>query len=130
MPEVGSGADAPSDAEKAEELCPLCSRKKHDTGKYPRSKSERRKALLRDAKDPASGLSNRARQFILRTGGNYVPYGHEVSHEVPLATLPKAERCKLDKSDLGGEPQLRTRRRSEHRARHRTCSAPKHLYGI
>ncbi len=51
---------------------------------YQRNMSERKKALLRDANDPNSGLSNRARKFILDNKGNKVPKGYEVSHEKPL----------------------------------------------
>ena len=52
--------------------------------KFRRSMSERKKALLRDAADPKSGLSDRARNFIKQHKGDKVPKGQEVSHEVPL----------------------------------------------
>ena len=94
--------------------CPLCGRKSHAEGKYQRSRSERKKALLRDAKDPNSGLSKRARSFIIRTGGDYTPYGYEVSHEIPLYALPHAIRCKGDVAS-----NMKTQQRSKHRPRHK-----------
>lgn len=54
--------------------------------KYRRNMAERRKALLRDAKDPNSGLTKEQREFILKHDGNRVPEGLEVSHERPLYT--------------------------------------------
>ena len=55
---------------KAEdEICPHCKRKKHDAGRYPRSKAERRKALNRDAADPKSDLSQNARVFFKACDG-------------------------------------------------------------
>ena len=123
MTDVTSGANPPGAAAGAEERCPHCNRKKHDTGKYPRSKSERKKALLRDAGDPKSGLSQRARDFIIANGGDLVPYGHEVSHEEPLYTKPKGERCKIDKAG-----NLKTQRRSAHRSRHRPCGQQYHAF--
>jgi hypothetical protein len=111
MADATSGAaPAPDDEAK----CPHCGRKAHPSGKYPRSKAERRKALLRDANDRDSGLSQKARDFIIKHDGNYVPSGYEVSHEVPLYTLPKKDRCKLD-----FDGNMRTQRRSDHRRRHR-----------
>lgn len=123
MTEATSGADAPAEAPGAEELCPHCNRKKHDEGKYQRSRSERKKALLRDAEDPNSGLSQRARDFIIATGGELTPRGHEVSHEEPLYTKPRGERCKLDKAD-----NLKTQQRAKHRARHRRCGQQYHKF--
>ena len=123
MTDATSGASPPGAAQADEGKCPHCGRKKHDSGKYPRSKSERRKALLRDAKDPNSGLSPTARRFILNNDGNLVPRGYEVSHEEPLYTKKKGERCKIDKAD-----NLRTQRRSEHRKRHRPCGQQYHDY--
>ena len=114
----GAGIGIPKTA-----VCPHCGRKKHDTGKYPRSKSERKKALLRDAKSPKSGLSKAARAFIVKSGGDLVPPGHEVSHEKPLYTKKKSERCKLDKAS-----NLKTQTRSAHRARHRTSGQQFHAF--
>jgi hypothetical protein len=107
------------------EQCPKCGRQKHDSGKYPRRKSERRKALLRDARDPTSELSQTARKFIGNTDGNNVPPGYEVSHEEPLYTVPKAERCELDVAD-----NLKTQKRATHRARHKRCGQQFHDYPI
>lgn len=110
--------DVPSDtpSDDGDEKCPHCGRKKHETGKYPRSKSERRKALLRDANDPKANLSSKDRKFIKDCNGDNVPPGHEVSHEEPLYTKPKGERCKLDKAD-----NMKTQPRKDHRQRHRAC---------
>jgi hypothetical protein len=118
-----SGAGAPATVPGADEVCPHCGRKKHDEGKYQRSRSERKKALKRDAADPNSGLSDRARQFIVDTDGEFTPPGHEVSHEEPLYTKPKGERCKIDKAD-----NLKTQQRSKHRARHRRCGQQYHKF--
>lgn len=124
MSDVTSGASPPSGGGGEEEgKCPHCKRKKHDTGKYPRSKSERKKALLRDANDPNSGLSEAAKKFILKRDGDLVPRGYEVSHEEPLYTKPKSERCKIDKAS-----NLKTQMRSKHRRRHRSCGEQYHLY--
>ena len=95
--------------------CPLCGRKGHAEGKYQRSRSERKKALLRDADDLNSGLSNRARTFIIKTGGWYTPRGYEVSHEIPLYTLPHEIRCLGDNAK-----NMKTQQRSKHRRRHKT----------
>jgi|GEM_PF-4383687 hypothetical protein len=124
MTDVTSGVLPPAIPSTDQEAkCPYCGRKQHDTGKYQRDKSERRKALLRDADDPNSGLSDRARKFIKKHNGNLVPSGYEVSHEVPLYTKSKGERCKLDVAD-----NLKTQRRSEHRKRHRPCGQQYHDY--
>lgn len=101
-----------STGKSCEEKCPHCGRKKHDTGDYPRDKSERRKALLRDA-GPKSDLPQDARDFINESKGNNVPPGYEVSHNPPLYTRPKGERCKLDK-----QRYMKTMKRKDHRALH------------
>ncbi|MCL4709085.1 pre-toxin TG domain-containing protein [bacterium] len=100
---------------KKVEKCPLCGRAKH-VKKYRRSMSERRKALLRDANDPKSKLSDKARDFIKESDGKNVPQGYEVSHEEPLYTKPKGKRCELDVAD-----NMKTQSKSEHRARHKEC---------
>jgi hypothetical protein len=69
-------------------------------------------------------LSDRAREFIRKHNGNRVPRGHEVSHEEPLYTKPKSERCDLDKAD-----NMKTQRRSEHRPRHEECGDQYHEFG-
>jgi hypothetical protein len=114
-PDVG-GAD-PDDA------CPLCGRKKHDD-KYRRRKSERKKALLRDADDPDADLDPKARAFIKENNGDRVPKGYEVSHEVPLYTEPKESRCQLDTAD-----NMKTQPKDEHRKRHEICGDQYHLFG-
>lgn len=106
------------------QICPLCGRKRHDR-RYRRRASARREALLRDASDPDSELSERARTFIRRTGGYRVPPGWEVSHEEPLYTLPRAERCTLDAAT-----NMKTQPRSVHRKRHEKCGDQFHEYPI
>lgn len=102
--------------------CPRCGRLSHDH-RYRRRASARRAALLRDADDPGSDLSERAREFIRRTGGHRVPPGYEVSHEEPLYTLPRDERCTLD------EPgNMKTQPRRVHRKRHRKCGDQFHTF--
>jgi hypothetical protein len=112
-----------STASPCADLCPKCHRQRHDTGRYPRSSSERRTALLRDADDPESELSENARKFINKTNGENVPPGYQVSHEVPLYTVPKSDRCELDVAD-----NLKTQPKKKHRARHRRCGQQYHDY--
>ena len=124
MTDMTSGIDVGTVDHFVRGLCPLCGRARH-RGRYRRRKSARRKALLRDATDPNSSLSPRARAFILKRDGNRVPYGYEVSHETPLYTLPLAERCRLD------SPQnMKTQRKSEHRPRHRRCGDQFHRHPL
>jgi hypothetical protein len=99
---------------KADEKCPHCGRKKHDTGRYPRSKAGRRKALKRDAAKKGGSLTKKAKKFIEDCDGNNVPPGYEVSHEKPLYTKKKSERCKLDKF-----PNMKTQPTKDHRKRHK-----------
>jgi len=92
--------------------CPHCGRKKHDSGKYPRRKSERRKALLNSLSDPA--IPESAKKTIRDSKGNNVPSGYEVSHDPPLYTeKDKGQRCKLD---VAANMKLMTRK--DHRAMH------------
>lgn len=91
---------------------------------FRRSKAERRRALLRDAEDPSSGLSDEARQFIREHDGMRVPPGHEVSHETPLYTLPKPDRGTLDVSD-----NMKTQERETHRKRHQVGGDQHEEYG-
>ncbi|MDO6811258.1 hypothetical protein Q4603_21760 [Zobellia galactanivorans] len=92
---------------------------------YKRSAAERRKTLLRDAKDPNSGLSDRARKQILDSDGKSVPKGHEVSHETPLYTAKtNAGKKSLDKSG-----NMKTQRKSTHRKRHKVCGDQYHEFG-
>ena len=110
-----------SAGKSCEDKCPKCGRKKHDTGRYPRSKAEKRKTLLRDAEDPNSDLAESARKFIRKHEGENVPPGYEVSHEEPLYTVPKADRCELDKAD-----NMKTQPRKTHRDRHKRCGQQFH----
>jgi hypothetical protein len=85
--------------------------------KFYRSMSQRRKALLRDADDPNSGLSQEARDFIKKTDGKKVPEGYEVSHEEPLYTGKTIEqKKKLDVAD-----NMKTQLKEIHRNRHKPC---------
>jgi len=108
---------------KKAEKCPLCGRAKH-VKKYRRNMAERRKALLRDADDPASGLGDKAGDFIKRTKGKNVPKGYEVSHEKPLYKKPPGERCTLDKAE-----NMKTQSKEVHRARHEICGDQYHEFG-
>ncbi|GGE45592.1 intein [Pedobacter psychrotolerans] len=93
--------------------------------KFRRSMSERRKALLRDAADTNSGLSDKAREFIKKNDGNKVPKGHEVSHEKPLYTRRTSEgKRKLDKAE-----NMKTQQKAAHRKRHKECGDQYHKYG-
>ncbi len=112
----------PVGSTKSSCLCPKCGRQKHDTGKYPRSKSERKKALLRDANDPKSDLSANARKLIKANPDN-VPPGYQVSHEEPLYTVPKADRCELDVAD-----NMKTQPKKVHRARQKRCGDQYHAF--
>ena len=93
--------------------------------KFRRSMSERKKALLRDAADPNSGLSKKAREQIEKAKGNKVPGGHEVSHEIPLYTAktPAGKRS-LDKAG-----NMKTQQKATHRKRHKKCGDQFHEYG-
>ena len=125
MTDTTSGVDVGrSRRAKRTKPCPLCGRKRHER-RYRRRASARREALLRDAEDPESELSDRARAFIRRTGGYRVPPGWEVSHEKPLYTEARSERCKLD------EPSnMKTQPRAVHRKRHEKCGDQFHEYPI
>lgn len=98
---------------------------KETAEKFRRSMAERRKALLRDAKDADSGLSDKARDFINKNNGNKVPKGHEVSHEIPLYTAktPAGKRS-LDKAG-----NMKTQQKAAHRKRHKECGDQFHEYG-
>ena len=80
---------------------------------------------MRDANDPLSDLSPRARAFILRTRGRRVPPGYEVSHEKPLYTVPRGERCTLDDAS-----NMKTQPRWVHRKRHEKCGDQFHEYPV
>jgi len=91
--------------------------KKRKSKKFRRSKSERRKALLRDANDPNSGLPEEARKFIIKHDGWRVPEGYEVSHETPLYTAKTTK----GKEKLDVASNMKTQEKSVHRARHEDC---------
>lgn len=121
MTDATSGASPPT-AGPGDEKSPKCGKKKHDT-KFRRSKSERKKALLRDADDPNSDLSPTARNKIRKHKGNKVPKGYEVSHEEPLYTKPKKDRCEFDVAD-----NMKTQKKSTHRKRHKRCGDQYHKF--
>jgi hypothetical protein len=99
-------------------------RGKKASKKFRRSMSERRKALLRDANDPKSGLSQEARDFIKDNNGYKVPKGHEVSHEKPLYTAKTVEgKRELDKAN-----NMKTMEKKAHRDRHKECGDQYHKY--
>ncbi|HYO55926.1 hypothetical protein [Archangium sp.] len=102
--------------------CPLCGRDNHDR-KYYRLKSEVKKTLLRDAANPKSTLDATARAFILKTKGEQVPKGYEVSHKIPLYTLPHSRRCTLDKAW-----NMETLPTAAHRREHKKCGPTYHKY--
>jgi hypothetical protein len=118
-----SDAAVGSVASPCQEKCPTCGRQKHDGGTYLRSKAERRKALLRDADDPDCEMSPAARKFIKESSGENVPAGYQVSHEEPLYTVPKSQRCELDVAD-----NMMTQKTTTHRARHKRCGDQYHDY--
>lgn len=121
--ETMSNEPVGSAGKSCEEKCPNCGRKKHDTGRYPRSKSERRKALLRDA-GPQGDLPQNAKKFVKKHDGNNVPPGYEVSHEEPLYTeKDKSKRCKLDVAE-----NMKTQKKKTHRERHKHCGDQFHDY--
>lgn len=93
--------------------------------KFRRDMSERAKALLRDARDPNSGLSQRARDQIIKSDGRKVPRGHEVSHEIPLYTA----RTPAGKRSLDKAGNMKTQQKAAHRKRHRRCGDQFHEYG-
>jgi hypothetical protein len=86
--------------------------------------SERRKALLRDADDPNSGLSQEARDFIKKTNGKRVPENYEVAHKVPLYTEKTMDgKQKLDIAD-----NMETILKKIHRDSHKKCGYTYHKY--
>lgn len=103
---------------------------------YNRNMSERKKALLRDAKDYDSGLSDDARKYIKDTNGNKVPdkkYNKDytgiddyaVHHEEPLYTEKSLEGKKaLDKSD-----KMKTIPKQDHIDTHSYCGNTYHKFG-
>jgi hypothetical protein len=86
--------------------------------------SERRKALLRDANDPNSCLSQEARDFIKKTDGKKVPEGYEAAHKEPLYTEKTIEgKKKLDIVD-----NMETQLKKIHRDSHKKCGYVFHKY--
>lgn len=92
---------------------------------FRRSLSERRKALLRDARDPNLEISDRARKFILDNDGKKVPKGYEVSHEKPLYNARTIE----GKKQLDVMDNMKTQQKSVHRKRHKVCGNQYHEFG-
>ena len=92
---------------------------------YSRSMAERRKALLRDADDPAADLTDDARKFIKENNGNKVPDNYEVSHEEPLYT----RKTKEGKSEIDVADNMKTQPKDTHRARHKICGDQYHEFG-
>ena len=91
--------------------------------KFYRSKSERRKALKRDADDPNSKLSKEQRDYIKEHDGNRVPEGMEVSHDKPLELGNTVEEKRaLDKAE-----NMTTMQKPDHRALHKTCGDTYHM---
>jgi hypothetical protein len=95
---------------------------KENTKKYRRSMSERRKALLRDAKDPNSDLGQKERDFVKDTNGYKVPKDFEVSHETPLYTAKTNE----GKKALDIAENMKTQSKDMHRLRHKFCGDQYH----
>lgn len=90
--------------------------------KFYRSKSERRKALKRDAEDSNSKLTKEQREYIKENDGNKVPKDCEVAHKEPLYTAKTVE----DKRKLDVAENMETMQKSEHRASHKPCGVTFH----
>ena len=95
---------------------------KQKTKPYRRSMSERRKALLRDSKDPNNSLGQKERDFISETNGYKVPKDYEVSHETPLYTAKTNE----GKKALDISENMQTQPKDIHRLRHKYCGDQYH----
>lgn len=91
---------------------------------FRRSMSQRRKALLRDARDETSDLTEEQRKFILDNNGNKVPEGVEVSHERPLYTAKTIE----GKKALDVPDNMKSQQKTTHRNRHKVCGDQYHEY--
>lgn len=99
---------------------------------YQRNMSERKKALLRDAKDPNSGLDQKARDYINKHNGRKVPNSknkdydgdidYEVDHKEPLYTGKTIE----EKMMLDTEDNMQTISKSKHRELHKFCNEEKY----
>jgi len=104
-------------------LCEFCGRLAHES-KYNRSMAERKKALIRDAKNSESGLTKEARDFILTPPkGENVPEGYEVAHEIPLYMVDDKFKCVLDEED-----NMKTELKGPHRASHKRSGSAFHQY--
>jgi hypothetical protein len=95
-----------------------------NTVEYNRNMAERRKTLLRDAKDSNSGLTNEARAYIIENNGNKVPPGYEVSHEIPLYTEKTIE----GKQGLDMDSNMKTEKEIPHRKTHQKCGTTYHAF--
>ena len=114
----------PAETGKGSEPEKGSSGRKEDSGKYQRSMAERRKALLRDAKDPNSGLTQEQREFILKHDGNRVPDRMQVHHEPPLYEAKTNEaKAKLDIAE-----NMKTVPKPDHTDLHRVCGDIYHYY--
>lgn len=120
MTDLDSVSGPSLDEQDKDEKCPKCGRAKHDK-KYRRSKSERKKALLRDAADPKADLSPEARAFVQKHNGDRVPPGYEVSHEEPLYTKSNEDKCEIDV-----ESNMKTESKPKHRNRHKNSGQQFH----
>ncbi len=85
---------------------------------------ERRKALIRDAKDESNKLTTEARKFIKDNNGKRVPKGYEVSHIKPLYT----KKTIAGKKALDIAENMETIPKKEHRASHKRCGTTYHDY--
>lgn len=81
--------------EPASDAAPVTPRK-GPRPQYNRNKTARKEALLRDAKDPRTKLTEEQRAFIEQNQGRRVPKDAAVSHEQPLYTVPPRWRWMLD----------------------------------
>lgn len=93
---------------------------------------ERRKALLRDANAPNSGLTQEAREYIKKHDGKKVPnkrnkdytgeIDYEVHHKDPLATRSTME----GKADIDIAENMETISKADHRDTHKKCRTAYH----
>lgn len=112
------------------------SKSKSKKPKYNRSKAERRKALLRDADDPNSGLSPEARKYIKDNNGNKVPdkkYNKDYKGETDFAVHHKeplySEKSIEGKQALDKANNMETIPKNEHLDTHRYCGNTYHKFG-
>ena len=103
--------------------------------KYRRSKSERKKALERDANDPNSDLTPEARDYIKKHKGNKVPdkksnkdyegdVDYAVHHKKPLYTKDTIE----SKKGIDKARNMETIPKQNHVDTHRPCGGTYHKH--